>query len=89
MKERIIEFMTVFLGVRKFVAWSFLFVIAIIFRLKGYVDGAQFVDLSKATFLGFVAGNSVEHFANTAKSYLDSKTSDQKEVADSDVEISA
>jgi hypothetical protein len=63
------------LGYRKTLAWVGLFAVSILFRLKGYIDGSQFVDLSKATFLGFITGNLGEHLGNLGQSYFNSKTS--------------
>lgn len=79
MKVVIANVITFFVGTRKLIAWFSLFLVAIIFRIKGMVDGAQFVDLIKATFLGFVAGNSTEHLATTIKSYIDSKGKTQED----------
>lgn len=61
------------LGYRKTIAWFSLFVIAIAFRLKGYIDGGQFVDLSKGTFLGFITGNLGEHLGNLGQAYFKTK----------------
>lgn len=73
MRQKLAELFDLLYGFRKFIAWSVLFLVAIILRIQGFVDGSQFVDLIKATFLGFVAGNSTEHFMNTAKEYIASK----------------
>ena len=73
MKQDEAGFFDFLLGYRKTLAWFFLFIIAIIFRLKGYLDGGQFVDLAKATFLGFISGNSVEHLGNLGKAYFNSR----------------
>lgn len=62
------------LGYRKTLAWVGLFGVSIIFRLKGFIDGGQFVDISKATFLGFISGNLGEHLGNLGKAYFNSKT---------------
>lgn len=61
------------LGYRKTLAWFSLFIVAIGFRIKGYLDGAQFVDISKATFLGFISGNLGEHLGNLGQAYFNSK----------------
>jgi hypothetical protein len=61
------------LGYRKTLAWVAMFAISIVFRLKGYIDGGQFVDLSKATFLGFITGNLGEHLGNLGQAYFNSK----------------
>ena len=62
------------LGYRKTLAWVGLFAVSIVFRLKGYLDGGQFVDLTKACFLGFITGNAVEHLGNLGQSFFNSKT---------------
>jgi hypothetical protein len=61
------------LGYRKTVAWFALFGVSILFRIKGYIDGGMFVDLTKATFLGFIGGNISEHLGNLGQSYFKSK----------------
>jgi len=71
-EEGFFDFM---LGYRKTLAWFSLFAVAIIFRLKGFVDGGQFVDLTKGCFLGFITGNLGEHLGNLGKSYFNSKAS--------------
>lgn len=74
MKQRIADFIDVIFGLRKFLAWVALFIVAIVFRLSNHVDGAQFVDLVKGTFLAFAAANGVEHLVSVAKQYVDVKT---------------
>ena len=73
MKQKFIDFFNLVFGFRKLLAWLALFIVGIIFRLHGEVDGAQFVDLMKTTFMGFVAGNGVEHIMTTLKGIYDSK----------------
>jgi hypothetical protein len=70
MRERMAEFLNVLMGFRKFIAWFSLFGVGIVFRLQNYIDGGQWVDLMKATFAGFVAGNGVEYIASTVKDHL-------------------
>jgi hypothetical protein len=74
MKQDEEGFFDFLLGYRKTLAWFTLFIVAIIFRLKGYIDGGQFVDISKATFLGFISGNLGEHLGNLGKAYFNSKS---------------
>ena len=74
MRRKLAEFLNVFFGLRKFLAWFGLFLVGIIFRLKGQIDGGQFVDLMKATFSGLVAGNAIEHVVSFGKDYMASKT---------------
>jgi hypothetical protein len=70
MGQKLTEFMEIFIGTRKFIAWTLVLIVAIVFRVKDYVDGAQFVDLLKGTFLGFVTGNVLERINETAKTYI-------------------
>lgn len=73
MSDYIVNFLNIFVGIRKSLVMIAVLVIATLFRLKGYVDGGQFVDLCKATVLGFFGANGVEHFTAMVKSHLDSK----------------
>jgi hypothetical protein len=70
MRQRLVDFLNVLQGFRKFIAWFGLFVVGIIFRLNNYIDGPDWVDLMKATFAGFVAGNGIEYVAGTVKDHL-------------------
>lgn len=74
MRQKLQELIDVIFGMRKFIAWVALFLVGIIFRLTGYVDGAQFVDLIKSTFLAFAAANGVEHLMGVAKDYVNVKS---------------
>lgn len=69
MKQKVAEFFDLVFGFRKFIAWLALFLIGIIFRMKGFIDGGEFVDLIKSTFMGFVAANGVEHVVTCVKEY--------------------
>lgn len=79
MKEKLAEWLVTIFGFRKLITWLCLFIIAVIFRLDNYIDGAQFVDLMKNTFLAFVAANSTEHFLITAKEYFKGQNKNQDE----------
>lgn len=76
MKQDEEGFFDFLLGYRKTLAWFSLFCISILFRIKGYIDGGQFVDVTKATFLGFISGNLGEHLGNLGKAYFNSKSND-------------
>ena len=80
MGNKITIFFNVFIGLRKTIAWFGLMTVAILFRIKGFIDGGQFVDLAKNTFLGFCAGNMTEHIATTVKEFLNSKGQKVKEI---------
>lgn len=70
MKKKLAEWLNILFGFRKFIAWLFLFLVGIIFRVSGLVDGGQFVDLMKNTFMAFVAANGVEHLIDLGKQYV-------------------
>lgn len=74
MKQKIADFLNVFFGMRKFIAWLLLFFIAVIFRVKSFLNGTEFVDLMKSTFLAFTAANGVEHVITCVKDYHAGKT---------------
>jgi hypothetical protein len=73
MRQRIAEFLDIFMGFRKVIVWFTLLVIGVIFRYKSFVDGEQFVELMKTVTISFFAGNSVEHFTTMVKTNLEAK----------------
>lgn len=73
MKQKVAEWINVTFGLRKFIAWFGLFVVGIVFRVKGQINGNEFVDLMKSTFAGFVAGNTVEHLISFGKDFVTKK----------------
>ena len=83
MKQKIAEWINIIFGFRKFLAWLALFLVGIVFRIKGLIAGPEFVDLIKGTFLGFVAANGVEHIMTNIKGIMESKNS-ANQVADTD-----
>jgi hypothetical protein len=70
MTQKLADLFNILFGFRKFIGWLAILAVGIIFRLKNYIDGPGFVDLIKATFLGFVAGNGVEHLVTVVKDYM-------------------
>jgi len=86
MKQKIADLINVIFGFRKFLAWLALFLIAVFFRYFNYLDGGQFVDLMKTTFMGFVAGNGVEHLVSIGKEYINSKNPNAPAMSDNLVE---
>jgi len=64
------ELVGIFLGYRKLTVMLCLFVVAVLFRVEGLIDGGQFVDLLKGTVLGYFGGNAVEHFSAVTSSTL-------------------
>ena len=70
MKKKLAELFNLIFGFRKFLAWVALFLVGIIFRIADKIDGGQFVDLIKSTFMAFVAANGAEHVINVVKQYV-------------------
>lgn len=83
MKQKIAEWINIIFGFRKFLAWLALFLVGIIFRVKGLIAGSEFVDLIKGTFMGFVAANGVEHIMTNIKGIMDAKNA-TNQMADTD-----
>ena len=74
MRERFQEIIDLTYGFRKLLAFAGVFLLAVIFRLAGLIDGSQVVDLLKNCFVAFCASNSIEHFTLTAQSYFKSNS---------------
>ena len=49
------------LGSRKFLVMLAILVIAVVFRISGWIDGGQMVDLVKMVGISFMGANSVEY----------------------------
>lgn len=69
MKQKIAEIINIIFGFRKFLLMLILYVVGVIFRIKGYLDGAEMVDLFKSTTLAFMGANGVEHIVTCVKEY--------------------
>jgi hypothetical protein len=50
-----------------------LILLAAVFRVKGYIDGNNMVDLLKGTVIAFFSANGLEHITTTVKEYVNSK----------------
>jgi hypothetical protein len=74
MKDKIIEIIELFIGLRKFLVIGALYAIGVSFRLKGLITGAEMVDLMKNTTIAFMASNSIERAAGMVSSYFDYQT---------------
>jgi len=61
-------------GFRKFIMMLLLFLVAIVFTLKGYISGSNFVDLMKGTMISFFAANGFEHASLTVRQYFKSNS---------------
>jgi hypothetical protein len=73
MKEKVAEFINVIFGFRKFIIMLLAMLIAIIFRMKGLINGENMVDLLKATIISFFGANGVEHIMAVVKDYAAAK----------------
>lgn len=80
MKRQVAEVFNLIYGFRKTLAWFSILLVAVIFRVLGYIDGSQLVDLLKTTFAGFLTGNVAEHVMSFGKDYIASKN----QIADTD-----
>lgn len=69
MKQKIAELINVIFGMRKFILMLMLYLVGIIFRIKGLLDGAEMVDLFKATTIAFMSANGIEHLVEGVKSF--------------------
>jgi hypothetical protein len=73
MDENEVEWFSLIFGYRKTIVMALLILLAIIFRIKGYIDGGQLVDLLKNTTLAFFGANGFEHLTLTVRQYINSK----------------
>ncbi len=73
MTQAVSEFLDTIFGFRKFLIMLSIFVVAVIFRLDGQIDGSNFVDLLKTVTIAFFSANGIEHFSTMAKTYFESK----------------
>lgn len=74
MKQKVAEIFNLIFGFRKFLLMLALFAVGIVFRVKGYLDGNQFVDLLKGTTISFFAANGVEHIVRTVSAVMGKET---------------
>ena len=77
MKQKLAEWINVLFGFRKFLLMLVLFVVGIVFRIKGYISGGEFVDLFKNTTVAFMAANGIEHLVATVKDVMGNKNTQQ------------
>ena len=70
---KVVNFINGFMGARKTIVMVGLIIIAVVFRVKGYTDGSNTVDLLKSTVIAFFSANGLEHISNTVKEYVNAK----------------
>lgn len=51
-----------------------LLILASIFRIKGYIDGSQYIDLLRTTTVSYFGTNTVIHFTSMIKEAIASKS---------------
>ena len=73
MQQKIADLVNVIFGFRKFLLMMALYIVGILFTIKGLLKGAEMVDLFKSTTIAFMGANGVEHLVTSVKSYMDSK----------------
>lgn len=69
MKEKVAEIINIIFGFRKFLLMLVIYIVGILFRLKGLISGGEMVDLFKATTIAFMGANGVEHIVTAVKEY--------------------
>lgn len=72
MNSKETEDLNVLFTFRKTLLVSVLYMVGVTFRLKGFIDGGQFVDLIKNVTISFLASNSLEYMTSTARTYFNS-----------------
>lgn len=85
MKQKLAEWINIIFGFRKFLVMLIVFIIGVIFRLKGLISGSEMVDMFKAISISFFGANTVEHIVATVQGYVASKDAQRaSQVADTD-----
>jgi hypothetical protein len=73
MKQSLANFLEVFTDVNKTAIMLILLIVAVLFRIKGYIDGDNLVDLLKTTTISYFGTTTVIHFTQMVKTNLESK----------------
>jgi hypothetical protein len=88
MRQKLADFIAIFLGLRKTLIMLSLLVVGIIFRIEELINGEQLVTLLQGTTIAFFAANSVEHVGEVVKHYINAQgqqvTEEEAVVGDSD-----
>lgn len=74
MKQKVIDFLNIFSALNKSIVMFLLLAISIIFRVKGYLNGDNFVELIKSTVISYYGVTGLVHFTSMIKDHLASKT---------------
>lgn len=73
MQQKLADLINLIFGFRKFFIILALYVMAIVFRIKEFITGAEMVDLLKEATVVFLGANTAEHLINVAKDYVANK----------------
>lgn len=70
MADYLVNFLNVFVGLRKTIVMLALMVIACLFRLKGYIGPDNLEGLLKSTIIAYFGSNACEHYTAMIKEKL-------------------
>ena len=73
MKQKILDWIQVFFGLRKFILMLILYSVGVVFRIHGLINGGEMVDLFKSTTIAFMSVNGLEHFTGMVKEYVNNR----------------
>lgn len=73
MKQKVLDLVNLFTGLRKTIIMLVLIAICIGFRIANLMSGENMVELLKNTVIAYFGANSVEHFSAMVKEHLISK----------------
>lgn len=73
MKQKFAEIINVIFGFRKFFLMLFVMGVAVLFRIKELINGAEMVDLIKHVAIAFMGANGVEHVVGAVSTYMNNK----------------
>lgn len=73
MKQKLIDFLNVFIDLQKALVMLLLILIGVTFRIENLISGGDLVDLLKNTVIAFFAVKGTEHIVATVQSYYANK----------------
>lgn len=86
MKRKLAELINIFFGFRKLILMFFIMGIAVVFRIKELINGAEMVDLIKNCAIAFIGANGVEHIVGAVKSHMAGKQSPEATTGPADTD---
>lgn len=73
MRQKLIDFLNVFIDLQKALVMLLLIAIGIVFRIYNLVNGTELVDLLKNTVIAFFAVQATQHIVATVNTYYNNK----------------